>query len=82
MGQLYAKIKRSSKYFVQNDWAENDPFYGLPFAVEIDPECLHPVSKSAVHDDYCVKGGPGGQYQLRDVNLFMRRGDGAMVRIK
>lgn len=79
--QLYARIKRSSKYCDQNAWAENDPAMGLPFPVAINPDDLHPVSKSNAHDDYCVKGGPGGQYRLRDVNLFMRRSDGVMVRI-
>lgn len=74
--QLYARIKRSSRYYEQNAWADQ-----LPFPVEINPDDLRPVSKCNVHDDYCVKGGPGGQYQLRDVNLFMQRTDGVMVRI-
>lgn len=62
--QLYAKIKKSSKYYYQNKWAQNNPPElggGFPFPVEIvfDPS------------GYSVKGGPGGQYRLSDVNFFV-----------
>ena len=46
--QLFAKIKRSSKYYNQNELAT----YG----------------------EYCIQGGPGGQYRLADVNLFVVEG--------
>lgn len=52
--QLYAKIKRSSKYYSQGD--------GAPFEVLIVPG--DPCG-------YVVMGGPGGQYRLSDVNLFV-----------
>jgi hypothetical protein len=36
--QLYAKIKKSSKYYYQNDWAKAEPNrWGWPFKVEIVP---------------------------------------------
>lgn len=60
--QLYAKIKKSSKYYYQNALAQQDPeSRGLPFAVDICPDL----------DDYQVQGGPGGQYRLSDVNLYI-----------
>lgn len=63
MHQLYAKIKSSSKYFNQNSYAER---YGkFPFPVKIVP----------TSDEYCVQGGPGGQYRLEDVDLFVIVGD-------
>ena len=56
--QIYAKIKKSSKYFYQNDFAkERNQF---PFPVEISG---HPL-------DYCVKADIG-QYRLKDVALFV-----------
>ena len=77
--QFWAKIKRSSKYFNQNEWAKNYPEqFGLPFPVTILPD--HILSEAKVADDYCVQGGPGGQYCLRDVQLFIKRSDGKLVR--
>jgi len=67
--QLYAKIKRSSKYFSQNKVAQENG-YGLPFAVRVD----------AISDAYCVSGGPGGRYRLSDINLFIVE-DGKELRI-
>lgn len=72
--QLYAKIKRSSKYEYQNKTAEENGF-GLPFEVDIQTD-------SGTHSkDYVVKGGPGGQYRLADVNLFVKCADGTNLRI-
>jgi len=61
--QLYAKIKRSSKYYGQNSWAKAEPrrWGGFPFKVRVDP----------AYGEYCVQGGPGGQYRLSDVNLYI-----------
>jgi hypothetical protein len=53
--QLYAKIKRSSKYYGQGEM-------GALFEVFV--EAGHPEA-------YLVQGGPGGQYRLSDVNLFV-----------
>lgn len=62
--QLYAKIKRTSKYFGQGE-------KGALFKVFIE----------AGHSDaYLVQGGPGGQYRLSDVNLYIVE-DGCEVRI-
>ena len=60
--QLFAKIKRSSKYFGQT---EKDALF------EVFVEAGHP-------DSYVVKGGPGGQYRLSDVNLFIVEGVSAL----
>jgi hypothetical protein len=61
MQQLYAKIKKNSKYYGQNQLAKREG--NFPFPVTItninDPDC------------YFVQGGPGGQYRLDDVNLFV-----------
>lgn len=72
--QLYAKIKKSSKYFSQNWSAEQDPerWGGFPFEVFIE----------ASGRGYCVQGGPGGQYRLEDVNLFVKDEDGHELRIR
>ena len=53
--QLYAEIKRSSEYAHQADAGELFPVY-------VDP-CRG--------GDYQVMGGPGGQYRLRDVSLWV-----------
>ena len=61
--QLYAKIKKSSKYYDQNNIAKRDASWGgFPFQVRIVPN--DPMGGP-------VKGGPGGQYRLSDVNLFI-----------
>jgi hypothetical protein len=58
--KLYAKIKRTSKYFCQNEWAKRRG--ELPFPVQIVP---HP------QEDYWVQGDPVGWYRLSDVNLYL-----------
>lgn len=70
--QLYAKIRDDSKYSNQNDWAIAEParWGGFPFKVRIEP----------TYGDYCVQGGPGGQYRLADVNLYVVE-DGVELRI-
>ena len=62
--QLYAKIKRTSKYYGQGD-------KGALFEVFV--EAGNPAA-------YLVRGGPGGQYRLGDVNLYIVE-DGREVRI-
>lgn len=62
--QLYAKIKRSSKYYGQTNPGE-----------------LFPVYVVAGAGDYHVQGGPGSQYRLKDVNLYVVDTDGVEVRI-
>ena len=52
--QLFARIKRTSKYYGQGD-------KGALFPVMVCADC----------GDYAVQGGPGGQYRLRDVSLFV-----------
>lgn len=69
--RLYAKIRKSSKYYDQNDLAKADPerWGGFPFPVYIevgDP------------DGYVVQGGPGGQYRLSDVDLYVAENGRAM----
>ena len=53
--QLFAKIKRTSKYYGQTE-------HGASFPVFVE---------AGYADGYVVQGGPGGQYRLRDVNLFV-----------
>lgn len=60
MQQLYAEIKKTSKYAHQADWCRTQG-YGYPFKVRIAPDI----------GGYVVKGGFGGQYRLEDVNLFV-----------
>lgn len=72
--QLFARIKKNSKYYHQN------PGRGKAFEVEIDADYI--CGEKGEIDNYCVQGGPGGQYRLCDVNLFVQRSDGLMVRIK
>ncbi len=62
--QLHAKIKRSSKYYGQGE-------KGALFEVFV--EAGNPAA-------YLVQGGPGGQYRLSDVNLYIVE-DGREVRI-
>jgi hypothetical protein len=62
--QIYAKIKRSSKYYGQTDPGE-----------------IFPVRIATQFGDYAVQGGPGSQYRLSDVNLFIVDVDGEASRI-
>lgn len=52
--QLFAKIKRTSKYASQAGRHEAFPCQVLP-----------------QYGEYCVQGGPGHQYRLRDVQLWI-----------
>ena len=62
--QLYAKIKRTSKYYGQGEKGG-----------------LFPVFVEAGYPEgYMVHGGPGGQYRLSDVNLYVVE-DGREMRI-
>lgn len=61
--QLYAKIKKSSKYYGQGD--------GALFEVFVE---------AGNREAYVVQGGPGGQYRLSDVNLYIME-DGRELRI-
>lgn len=72
-GQRYfAKIRKTSKYAGQNAIAKaRAREYGLPFPVRLTEE--GPL------DQYCVKGGPGGQYRPEDLELYTERG-GKLVR--
>ena len=63
--QIYAKIKRNSKY------------YGQAGRDEIFPVRIMPTQ---FYGEYNVQGGPGGQYRLSDVNLFVVH-EGAHQRI-
>lgn len=69
-GQLFAEIKKSSKYAHQADWCRNGT-YGYPFRVSVAADGT---------SDYIVHGGPGGCYRLSDVNLYVMA-DGKKLRI-
>ena len=62
--QLFAKIKGTSKYYGQTA-------IGALFPVFVE---------AGYAEGYVVQGGPGGQYRLRDVNLFVVE-DGREMRI-
>ncbi|MEW5715071.1 hypothetical protein AB1462_22265 [Pseudomonas sp. SB113] len=68
--QLYAEIKKSSKYAHQATWAKSQGPYPFPVRVVDDRGGL-----------YCVAGGPGGAYRLADVNLYVIE-DGKKVRVR
>lgn len=70
MQQLYAEIKKTSKYAHQAE-ACRIHGYGHPFKVSIAPDV----------GGYVVKGGFGGQYRLEDVNLFVIE-DGKKIRVR
>jgi hypothetical protein len=63
MQQLYAKIKKSSKYFAQNATAKSMGEFPFPVTVDADTS-----------DAYCVLGGPGGQYRMSDVSFYVKNG--------
>lgn len=56
---IYAKIMKNSKYYLQNQYAKPDGEFPLPVKIQ------------GFGEEYCVKGSPGGQYRLSDVNLFI-----------
>jgi hypothetical protein len=66
MTQLYAKIKRTSKYYHQHAMVRYGAF---PVTIEQDPA-----------DEYMFNGGPGGRYRKKDLALYVKRGD-KLVRI-
>ncbi len=70
MQQLYAEIRRSSKYAHQAEWCRQQG-YGYPFKVAIGYS----------GDDYVVTGGVGGRYRLEDVTLYVIDEQGHKVRI-
>ncbi|MNF07314.1 hypothetical protein D3C80_2074700 [compost metagenome] len=62
--QLYAGIRKTSKYHSQIDWCIQNG-YGHPF----------PVWFEAALDGYVVIGGAGGRYRLEDIELYVKDGD-------
>lgn len=62
--QLYAEIKKSSKYACQIE-ASKRSGWPYPFPVRIEADAT----------DYVVKGGIGGRYRLSDVNLYVIEDD-------
>lgn len=65
--QLFARLKKSSKYYHQTKPGELFPVLVVP--------------KSGYDAEYVVQGGVGGQYRLADVNLFVVGEDGSELRI-
>lgn len=64
MQELYAEIRKTSKYAYQAEAAKRAG-HAYPFQVHIEPD----------KDGYVVKGGYGGQYRLEDVALFVLGAD-------
>ena len=61
MTQLYAKIKRSSRYYSQNSHHIVDGQF-VHFEVEYDP-----------HSDRFI-GGIGGNYPVHHLNIYVKQG--------
>lgn len=61
--QLFAKIKKSSKYFSQNEYAKSHKEMGFPFPVTI------------TNQHYMYLGGPGDRYRKEDLNIFVKLGN-------
>jgi hypothetical protein len=68
MTQLYAKIKKTSRYAKQAAYALDKGKY--PFKVRVNPNDA----------DYMYEGGPGGRYRKQDLTLYVEHG-GKMVRL-
>ncbi|QTA83883.1 Uncharacterized protein dnl_63070 [Desulfonema limicola] len=64
--QLYAKIKKNSKYSGQEKGLKDYPF---------------PIEIVDARDDYIVRGGPGVNYRLKDLSLFVKV-NGKNIKIK
>lgn len=41
---------------------------------QTEPNVLFPVYVDSQRGDYCIQGGPGGQYRRADVNLYVLDG--------
>lgn len=63
MTQLYAKIKRRSKYYSQNSYHTVDGKF-VPFEVEYDPRIDRFI------------GGVGGNYPVDHLSLYIKQGSG------
>ena len=75
MQQLYAKIKKTSDYYGQNQTELIDgKLQIIPFPVEIVIEGL------GISRGYHVQGGICGQYRLKDVDLYVLQ-DGKELKI-
>jgi len=70
MQDIYAEIKKTSKYHYQVRMSQEHG-HMYPFPAHIEPDC----------DGYVVKGGIGGQYRLEDVALFVLDDDGTKTYI-
>lgn len=66
---LFAIIRESSRYSGQNLTAKNMGMF--PFPVHIDDDSR----------GFVVKGGPGGRYQLSDVDLFTPISNGRLIQL-
>lgn len=65
MQQLYMQIKRTSKYANQQS----------------KKNTVYPVAIESGNGEYMVQGGPGGQYRMSDVNIFVKLDDGKFQKI-
>lgn len=69
MQQLYARIKKTSKYYGQNGLEKQN----IPFPVE--------VGGRDAFAQHIVVGGPGGSYRLADVRFYVKRINGELIAI-
>jgi hypothetical protein len=71
--KYFAKIKKGSKYESQISWAKAQKHIGYPFPVRL--------TERGPLDQYCIKGGPGGQYRVEDIDLYTER-SGKFIKVR
>lgn len=64
----FARIKKTSEYAHQDN--------GKPFPVQLNTDHL-----SYAMSGYIWKGGPGGRYRMRDLELYVKDHTGALVKV-
>lgn len=72
---IYAEIKKTSRRAAQRSYHMNDRGKCEPFPVEIN-------SDGCSFGQGAVKGGIGGNYELKDVILYIKNDDGKFIKIK
>ena len=63
MTQLYAMIKKNTKYYSQRTYHTDNKGKPIPFDIEIDEKETN---------GYAAKGGVGGQYPIKDLNFYVK----------
>lgn len=64
----YAMIKKTSEYAHQDT--------GKPFSIELNADHL-----TYALEGYIWKGGPGGRYRMKDLELYVKDNQGKFVKL-